>query len=129
MLGDAAKLMSFAAEINTTYQGKIDEYMKSAELFVKGGDFDQAEISVGKAIACGTENQKVAIKVKRKALFLAQARAYLKSDKRTHAMKAFEKLLMFDLTPEEKKEAQSALLVLYEKLGKIREFYSLKNNI
>lgn len=129
MLSDAARLMSFAAEINSTYQGKIDEFLKSADIFIKGGNFNEAEIAFGKAIACANEAQKISIKAKRKEMFKAQAKAYLKLDKRKHAMDAFEKLLTFDLTQEEKREAQSTLLDLYEKLGKVREFYSLKNSM
>lgn len=129
MLADAAKLMSFSAEINSTFNGKIEEYMKSADLFIKGGNFNEAEITFGKALACANEMQKPSIKAKRKELFKMQAKDYLKKDKRKHAMDAYEKLLTFDLSPDEKREAQSTLLDLYEKLGKVREFYSLKNSM
>lgn len=129
MFSDAGKLMSFAAEINSTYNGKLEEYMKSADLFIKGGNFSDAEIAFGKAIACANDNQKGSVKAKRKEMFKVQAKDYLKKDKRKHAMEAYEKLLTFDLNPEEKRETQSTLLDLYEKLGKIREFYSLKNSM
>jgi len=34
-----------------------------------------------------------------------------------------------DLTSEEKREIQGTLLMLYEKLGKVKEFYALKANM
>jgi hypothetical protein len=59
---------------------------------------------------------------------MIQAKDYLKRYKRKNAMIAFEKLLEINLTDPERKEVQNTLLDLYEKLGKIREFYNLKRN-
>ena len=60
-------------------------------------------------------------------MYLAQAQEFLKKDKRKHAVETFEKILeMPDLLPSERQEVQKNLLDLYEKLGKIREYYTLK---
>lgn len=129
MFAEAGKLMNSAAEINTTFQNKITDYLKSAELFIKAGQFDDAETTFSKALACGNERQKFDIKAKRKELYKSQGKVYLNKDKRNHAMQAYERMLTFDLNAEEKREVQSTLLHLYEKLGKIREYYSLKNSM
>ncbi len=129
MHAEAGRLLNGAAEINTTFQGKVSDFLRSAEMFIKGGSFDDAEVSINKAMACANDMQKKDIKNKRKEFYKAQAREYLKKDKRKHAMETFERLLSVDLNPEEKREVQSTLLVLYEKLGKVREFYSLKNSM
>lgn len=127
MHAEAAKLMNASAEINTTFDGKIKDFMKAMELFIKSGNFDDSDASFAKALACGNERQKAEIKNKRKEFYATQALAHLNKDKRTNAMKTYERFLSIaDLTPGEKGQAQKNLLALYEKLGKVREFYNLK---
>ena len=129
MYADAAKLMVTSAEINTTYLGKMNDFMKATELFIRAGKYDESDIVLQRALVCGNENQKFQMKMKRKDLIKNQAMDLLKKDKRNNAMLAYEKLLTMDLSLDEKKEAQTTLLNLYEKLGKIRDYYSLKNSV
>ena len=126
---EAARMVAGGAEINTTFQSKINDYMRAAELFVKGGGFDDADNVFNKAVACSNGLQKENIKTKRKEIYKAQARAYMQRDKRNQALQTYEKLLSIDLTPEEKREVQSTLLSLYEKLGKVKDYYALKRNM
>lgn len=45
-------------------------------------------------------------------------------------MLAYEKILSLpDVSPDEKKQAQTELVGLYEKLGKVKEFYNIKKNM
>jgi len=126
MFGDAAKLMNSSAEINTTFDGKMKDFMKATDLFVKAGMFDESDVAFGKALACVTDKQKVELKVKRKDMLKVQAKALLKRDKRRNALEVYEKLASLDLSPEEKTDVQSNLMQLYEKLGRVRDFYTLK---
>jgi tetratricopeptide (TPR) repeat protein len=126
---EAARMVGAAAEINTTFQAKINDYIRAAELFIKGGAFDDADTTFNKAVACSNGLQKESIKSKRKELYTAQAKHYIQRDKRSQALLAYEKLLTIDLSPEEKRHVQSTLLDLYEKLGKIKDYYSLKRNM
>lgn len=129
MYYEAAKTIRNAAEINVTFEGKLKDFMKSAELFVKSGNFDESDISFNKALGSAKEIEKVQLKQKRKEWYRAQANDYVLKDKRSHAMSAYEKLLGLELNPAEKKEVQTALLGLYEKLGKVKEFYALRANM
>lgn len=130
MHAEAARLMANAADINATFLSKMNDFSKSMELFIKAGKYDEADIAFTKSLACAnTENERFALKIKRKELIKTQAKDYLNKDKRRNAAEAYEKLLSVDLTAMEKQEAQKTLLNLYEKLGMIREFYSLKRNI
>ena len=129
MVLEAAKMMSAGAEINSTYQSKINDYTKAAELFIRSQAFDEADVAFNKALACANGLQKDSIKNKRKALYQAQAKLLMQKDKRKNAMQIFEKLLSIELSSQEKREVQSTLLDLYEKLGKVKEFYSLKRNM
>lgn len=126
MFAEAARLMRNSADINATFDGKMNDFMRSSELFIKGMVYDESDASFGKALALGNQRQKEELKAKRKTIIKLQAQDMLKKDKRKHAMMAFEKYLSLDLSAQERKEAQIILMGLYEKLGKIREFYSLK---
>jgi tetratricopeptide (TPR) repeat protein len=127
MFLEAGKLVRNVADINTTFEGKYNDFSKSMELFVKGGNFEEADNSFKKALACGNERQKLALKIKLKDLLKEKAKFALAKDKRKNAAEAYEKLLTLSfLDPIERKETQNALLGLYQKLGKIREFYALQ---
>lgn len=129
MFYEAGRLIRASADINTTFEGKMDDFLKSALLFIKSGNFDEADVSAQKALGSANERQKLEIKIKVKDAYKSQAKEFLKKDKRKHAMDAYEKLLSLNLNVMEKKEIQKELLNLYEKLGKVREFYSLQKEI
>jgi len=131
MLAEAGRLVRNAADINTTYEGMMNDYTKAMQLFIQSGDFDEADISLNKAVAsCNTEGQRAAIKIKRKETIQLQAQEYIKRDKRKHAMLAFEKLLSIrETNSDEKRQAQTQLLRLYEQLGKVKEFYNLQKSM
>ncbi|MBI2451834.1 hypothetical protein HYV50_02010 [Candidatus Pacearchaeota archaeon] len=129
MFLDAGKMMKSAADINTTYQNKINDFVKSAEFFIKGGDYENADSSIKRALALGNEKQKQEIKNKEKEVYKMQAKMFMKKDKRTNSVEVYEKLLELELGAVEKTEVKNSLLNLYEKLGRIREYYSLKKGI
>ena len=127
---EAGKLLRAAAEINSTFEGKMNDFMKSMELSVKGGDFDDAEISYTKALACADGMQKERLRARRKTTYINQARDALAKDKRKHAMDAYQKYLSIpELNSQERIEVQTALLALYEKLGKITEYSALRRTM
>ena len=125
----AAKLMKDAADINTTYQGKIDDFVKSGELFIKAGKYVRAEESFSRAFASANSAQTDQIKMSRRELYKSQARLYLNKDRRHGAMLTYEKLLTLGLDIEERRKVEDALLDLYDKLGKIKEYYSLRRSM
>jgi tetratricopeptide (TPR) repeat protein len=124
---EAGKLLRAAAEINATFEGKMQDFMKSMELYIKGDNFDDAEISYAKALACADGMQKERLKTRRKEVYKAYGQECMNRDKRKRAMETYEKYLSIpELTLQERSEAQANLLALYEKLGKITEYGSLK---
>ena len=128
MYSEAGKLIKASADINTTFDSKIGDFMKAVELFVKAGNYDEADNTFNKAIVLGNQIQKGQMKARRKELYFAQAQEFMKRDKRTHAAETFEKCLTLELSDIERKMAQNALLDLYQKLGKIRDYYNLKKS-
>ena len=126
---EAAKLFKNIAELNTTFQGKIDDFVKSGEAFIRAGSYDEADVSFKKAVICSNSAQRVNVKVAEKEAYKKHAKLLYDADKRKNSMMAYEKLLTLDLMSHERKEVQEILLSLYEKLGKIREYYNLKNSL
>lgn len=126
---EAARLIRISADINTTFDSKINDFVKSMELFVKGGNYSEAEISLTKALGTANERQKATIKIRAKEAYKAQAKDFLSRDKRKHALETYEKLNGMDLNPIEKKEVQDQLLFLYNKLGKVVESGTLSRSM
>ena len=130
MFLEAGKLIRNVADINTTFEGKYNDFAKSMELFIKSNEFDEAELSFKKALACGNEKQKAALKSKIKEVYKLRAKELMGKDKRKNAMDTYERLLMLPfIDANERKEAQNNLMFLYQRLGKIKEYSNLQKNI
>ncbi len=130
MFLEAAKMMRIVADINTTFDGKYADFAKSMELYLKGSEFNEAELSFKKALACGNDKQKIALRAKMKETYKAKAAEFIKRDKRKNAADTYESFLALPfLDSIERKEAQKVLLGLYQRLGKLREFYALEKDI
>ena len=126
---ESARLIRSASDINTTFKSKMNDFMKAVELYVRGGNYSEADFVFQQALALAMEREKPELRTMMKGYYLNEARNFTRSDKRNQAKKAYEKLLTFELAPQEKREAQQHLLVLYEKLGSIREYFKLKESL
>ena len=129
MFLEGAKMLKGAAEINTTFKKKSEDYMQVVDLYIKGGDYIEADRMFGQAVALCKGREKEEMKKQLKDFYINQAKSHLSNDKRNYARLALEKALTLDLDSEDKKYAHEQLLELYNKLGLIKEYYSLKNNI
>jgi tetratricopeptide (TPR) repeat protein len=129
MFNEAARARKGAAEINTTFRSKIQDYMKSIQLFIRGASFQDADFMFAQALALGNEKDKMEMRAVLKSFYLNEAKDLLARDKRNQAKKVYEKALNLDLNPQEKQHVQQQLLGLYEKLGNVQEFLRLKKSM
>jgi len=130
MFLESARLMRLVADFEPTDLGRITDLVKSGQLYVQGGALQESEISFAKALALAfTEQQKDKIKSTRNETYKSQAKYFLQREKRKHAMDIYEALLRFDMPFEEKKRIQQELLVLYNKLGKVDDYFDLKRKM
>ncbi|MBS3071986.1 hypothetical protein J4408_03275 [Candidatus Pacearchaeota archaeon] len=129
MFNDAAKLYKSMADINSTFQGKIKDFVKCGELFVKAGKHYEADDAFKNAIANAKDGGKIQIKIAEKEAYKKQAREYLTRAKNRNAMQTYEKILTLELTLEEKKEVQKSLFELYKKLGRVRESFLIERSM
>ena len=129
MYAEAARLIKNAAEINTTSKNKISDFMKSVELYIKAGNYTDADYVLAQALALATLREKMDLKNSAKNYYLQEAKNYVKVDKRSLAKKAYEKLLTMELSAQEKKDVKQQLLGLYEKLGNVKEYFRMRDNL
>jgi len=125
MFLDAAKAMKSAAEINTTKRGKVNDFVKAAELFVRGGDFDMVDIVVKKSFALTEWAEAWEVEEKIKSFYRIQGKVSTERNKRKQAIGIYEKLLGMS-KDEEKEWVEGKLLELYEGVGEMNKFRSLK---
>jgi tetratricopeptide (TPR) repeat protein len=130
MFLEAAKLINNVAEINTTYEGKYNDFSNAMDLFIRAGDYEMAELSLKKALVSATSKQKEIVKQKMKIGIDMKAKDLISKDKRRNAADAYEKLVELPfLSQDERTDVQRKLMTLYEKLGRIREFNNIKRAI
>ena len=128
MFQEAAKMWNNISLSSLTFKEKMQSYVKEAELFIKAGKFDEADEAVKKALgdAHGPERDSVTKTIK--AFYKEQALVYEKENRRSNAAKIYEKLLEMSITPQERQEIKEKLLPLYERLGRVTEYFTLKKS-
>lgn len=127
LFSKSAKMFEYAASVSLTFSDKIKYLLKATEQYIKGGIFDKADYSMKKALSEANTKEKREIKIIVKQYYKKQAEIYEKEKRRNHALKIYEKLLEINLDDEEKQEVKEKLMFLYEKLGKLKDYFALKN--
>jgi len=113
MFSEAAKMYDIAAIFSIPFAEKIKYYTKEAELFIKTGAFDRADEAVRKAMVEAKEKERAEIYVSIKEFYKKQAQIFEKENRRSNS-------------GTERGEVKEKLLSLYEKTGKLKEYYELK---
>ncbi len=125
----AAKMFNNIALISIAFSEKIKHYIKESELYIKAGVFDKADEAMKKAMNQANVIEKQDIYFSIKDFYKRQAEVYEKEMKRNNALRIYEKLLEMNITDLEKQEIKKKILGLYEKLGKLKEYFILKKSL
>lgn len=126
MFGEAAKIFNNLSIISIPFSEKIKSHVKEAELYIKAGNFREADYATTKAMNQANAFEKNDIMFNIKQFYKKQAEIYEKEMRRSNAVRIYEKLLELASTEAEKKQIREKLLELYQKLGKFREYNALK---
>lgn len=126
MFFDAARNYESIAILSVTFSDKIKYYLNETQMFIKAGDFQQADNSMKKALGEANASQRAEIFFTIKQIYKTEAEKYEKELKRNQASKIYEKMLKLNLSETEKKEIKKKLLNLYEKLGRFSESAKLQ---
>jgi tetratricopeptide (TPR) repeat protein len=128
MFLETAKNYGNIAILCNIFSEKVENHMKEIEFYIKAGNFNSADEAVKKSMVEANIAKRAEIFVKVKEFYKSQAAAYEKTNKRSQAAAIYEKLLtMINVSETERQELKVKLMKLYESLGKIREYYSIKN--
>ncbi len=128
MFSEAAKNMNAIADISSTFNEKRIAFIRVIDLYIKAGTYDRADDAFKKAMACANTLEKEEIKSQTKEWYKIQAQNHEKAQKNGNALKAYEKLYSLDLNDSEKQATKQKLLLLYNRLGKIREYNAIKSS-
>ncbi|MFH1326885.1 MAG: hypothetical protein ABIH59_02035 [archaeon] len=128
MLREAAKMYNNIAIASIAFSEKIKNHVKEAELYIKSGNFEDANNSVKKAMNDAKVDQRAEIYVVIKIFYKKQAEVYEKQRKRSSAVRIYEKLLEMNISEEERVEIKEKLMNLYEKLGRLKEYFTIKHD-
>lgn len=126
MFVEAARMHDNAGVISIAFTEKIKHYVKETELYIREGSFDRADEALRKAMSQANSIEKENIYSTIKDFYKRQAETYEKEMKRNHAVRIYEKLLEMKISDIERGEIKEILLVLYERLGKRREYHFLE---
>ena len=126
MFNDVAKMYEGLAGICIAFSEQIKNHLKATEYYIQAGFFDKADYSMRKALneANSVEREEIVFSVKE--FYKKQAEEHERELKRNHAARIYEKLLEMSITDEERREIKGKLMELYERLGKLKEFYAMK---
>ena len=126
MYGEAAKMCNNVSMASTTFVEKMRVHVKEAELYIKAGMFREVDEAVKKAASEANTAQRNEIHAAVKEFYKRQADVYEKSRKIGNAVKLYEKLLEMNISDSERQQVKQRLMPLYEKLGKVKEYFTAK---
>ncbi len=126
---DAGRMMKSAAEINTSKQRKISDFVKAAELFIRAGDYDKADVCMKKALSLADKKTALEVESTVREFYKTQAKVCISRHKRKQAIGVYEKLLTLNPSETEKEDVQKKLLELYEGVGDLNKYRNLKRKL
>lgn len=127
MFSDAAKSYNGATIASLTFKEKIQYSVKEAELYIKASYLEKGEQAIKTALSHANSREKEEIITGIKSFYKRQAEVYEKEMRRNNAIKLYEKLLTMKILDFERQEIKERLMNLYEKTGKLNEYFKLKN--
>lgn len=128
MFIDSARAYEMAGELSSENEKK-NFFVKAAQLFIRGGDFTRAEGLIRNAMSKANDFERKDIYEGLKKYCIYSAEALEKTRKFAEAIKIYEKVLTMEVSDSEKKQVKTKLMELYQRLGKIKEYLALKNNL
>lgn len=129
MFRDVAKMYNLLALSSITFNEKIQHYVKETEFYIKAGFFNDADEAMKKASGEATDRQRGEIYNAIKEFYKKQGEAYAKQNRKTNAVKIYEKLLTMKISDSERVETKAKLMALYESIGRVKEYFALKRGM
>ena len=130
MYYESARSVRNASELNPSDDGKMRDLFRAMELFIKSENYEDAEVSFTRALSYAKEILKPELRRNRIQVYKNMTEDFAKKGKWRNAITAYEKFIRItEISAEERKKAQQELLKIYEKIGKVSEYGSLKRSL
>ncbi len=123
---DALKYLSKLQIITTSNLEKSELFGKEVEILIKGGYYDRVDSAYKNAAKL--IGNFYPIKRKMIDLYKSEADKFEKGNKNYSLLKVYERLIPM-LEGADRNEYQKKLIIVYDKLGKVRESLALEKNI
>lgn len=129
MFSESAKIYEMIGEFAKGYAEQTKYFVRAAELYIMADLYPRADECIRKALRETKIKQQNEIEKNIKNLYINQAEKYLTEKRRSNSVKIYEKLLVMNISKDEREDIKKKLLGLYEELGRMREYYMLKGKI
>jgi tetratricopeptide (TPR) repeat protein len=125
----AAKALERAAESVDTYQARKDVYMNIGMLYIQAVEPVFAGDAFKRAMDAAAPTERVALGRKIRELWFAEADRLEKGSRRPKAVEVYDRLLRSSNDYFEQDKILKKLMVLYEKLGRIKDSIAIRENL
>ncbi len=129
LLAAAAKTMESAAAFIQNPNHRRDIYKQAAVLYLRAVSLQLAEDSFRKSLENASERERPFLKKEFEQIHLTEALAMENSERRAKAVEVYERMLRSNPDPLLQKKINERLVVLYEKLGRIRDHLNLRDSM
>ena len=126
---NAAKIMESAAISFHNPNTKRDIYKQAGILYVRACDFLTADDCFKRAIENALDREKPFLKKEIETIYLTEAQNFENIGKRQKTVDIYERIKRTNPDESVKRKINEKLVVLYEKLGKIREHIDLRDSM
>jgi Arc/MetJ-type ribon-helix-helix transcriptional regulator len=126
MYSNSAKQLEAWADMAVTFKEKIEAYILEVEMWIRAGEYNNADDIIKRALANATLTEKTIIKERIKQSYINQALMLERRNERNKALKIYERLYSTETDVNKKEDIRKKLLDLYEKTGKVREYMMFK---
>ena len=126
---NAAKIMESAAISFHNPNTKRDIYKQAGILYARACDFLTADDCFKRAVEQAMDKEKPFLKKEIETIYLTEANNFENIGKRQKAVDIYERIKRTNPEESVKRKINEKLVVLYEKLGKIREHLDLRDSM
>jgi len=126
---NAARIMESAADSSPIFKERKDLYMKTGILYLKALNYLLATDSFKKALEAASPLEKAKLQEEINDLYLVEAEELDKKGKMAKAVQIYERILRTNPDAQKKRKISERLMVLYEKLGKIKDSLEMRDSL
>ncbi|MEN9626763.1 MAG: hypothetical protein RL557_1091 [archaeon] len=128
MYSDALKYLAKLQSLATFSRDKFQLYEKEIDICIKAGNYERVADAFKSATKLVGEIDAINLRRKIIKWYQLEAQKFEQTNKQVSALRVYERLIPL-LTDTERNETKKKLLVIYKKLGKVKESIELEKGM